>query len=532
MSILLCIKCWAARLFTKPIGFTQDGAHNRFFQFIDSDDDGIVSKQELFKAVNITQDIYEYLMERRKALRSDPDYEPEFLPCEGLSYEEFMWFYRESDLFDRRMWVPPAPPRKLYSFPSWPGMRKVPLPELQHDVSPLQFWKKYVEPHRSVVIRNALKGSTALEKWSDPEYLVEKFGDLEAKIEQRMEARGDFVKGRKPVKTGRAKIRDIVEGKIDGYVVSVVPQPMAWEITAPKCVLCGKRDRTYLHFSDTVPFLTGIEETSLWMSRGRTRSQFHYDKENTFNCLVSGKPKDWVIMDTRVYSDDVPWARGGAYNSKNDLFNMYTDWVGVDVDNLDLSLHDYLTTSDFQTFTQYPGDCVFLPYSMLHFAGHAVDADDDFLQVAVSYMWLPDVKFDAEACPDNSVLPNKPLPLAVFDTMWYYSGYGTIPQGLHDPRMIAESLIDYETGGIRPNGILGFLPQEARSDHPGFPEVVKWMQVIEKLVNNNITVPTDVWLQLSAAADLNALGANPNTTYITRPLEEINRMLEFFRLPK
>merc|ERR1719157_298963 len=45
-------------------------------------------------------------------------------------------------------------------------------------------------------------------------------------------------------------------------------------------------------------------------------------------------------------------------------------------------------------------------------------------------MWLPQSHYDKDAC---ALAPNVPIPLAAFDTLWYYSGRGVIPQGYPDP---------------------------------------------------------------------------------------------------
>jgi hypothetical protein len=220
-----------------------------------------------------------------------------------------------------------------------------------------------------------------------------------------------------------------------------------------------------------------------------------------------------------MYGNLVPWTRGGGYDVDNDMNNKYTDWVGIDVDGLDLNLHKYLTEAEFQIINQFPGDCIFLPYSMLHYAGHITN-DTSKLQVAVSYMWLPGTRFNPD-CPSN--VHN--IPLAVFDTVWYYSGYGAIPQGQYDPLKLAFDLL-YESSSFRPQSILEYLPSYASANHPGIAYVLETLEAIAILVRNGKQVPLDLWLHLSTAADMNRLGCNENVTYIDRPFSEINRMLE------
>jgi len=526
LSILVSITVSSFAMFKKPMGFSEDSSHTLFFRRLDIDRDGLLSDSEMLSIPGMSNEILRYIYERRRLSESKtPMVGNQTIP--GLTLADFMWFYRESDMFVESPL--PERPSQLYSFPSWPGMKSKPCAQKPADISPFEFWQDFVVPHRALVIRGALNGSLAMSKWSDPDYLTRSFGDIEAKIESRYEGRGD---SRSKVSRSRAKVSDIVNGELDGYVVSVVPQKMAWEVNVPHAVLCGSRERSYLDLEspELGLFMTELEETSLWISRGSTRSQFHYDKENTMNCLVTGEPKQWVILDTRKYGRLMPWVRGGGYDNDNDMDNRYTDWVGINVDELDLNLHKYLTEVEFEVVVQYPGDCVFLPYSMLHYAGHLTD-DPTKLQVAVSFMWLPTTTFNRENCKVSSSM--KTVPLAVFDTVWYYSGHGAIPQGHYDPRQLEDALLRNHQGWS-PQNILGFLPP--RNGNDGMEYVLATMKNLSVIVNSCrkrfiddqvCPVPVDLWLHLSTAADLNQLGCNANLTYIPRPLSEMNRMLEF-----
>jgi hypothetical protein len=89
--------------------------------------------------------------------------------------------------------------------------------------------------------------------------------------------------------------------------------------------------------------------------------------------------------DTRAHATDMTWVRGGRYNTTDDFLNAGTDWVAVDTENVDLYMFPGLARAKFTVLTQKAGDCVFVPYSMLH----AVEKLDDGLGIAVSYMWQP-----------------------------------------------------------------------------------------------------------------------------------------------
>jgi hypothetical protein len=80
----------------------------------------------------------------------------------------------------------------------------------------------------------------------------------------------------------------------------------------------------------------------------------------------------------------------------------------------------------YYRFTQRPGDCVFLPYSMLHY----VNKTNVGFQSAASYMWLPTEKYDEGVCKDA---PLRNLPMGAYDVLWHYNGSGVIPQGYPDP---------------------------------------------------------------------------------------------------
>lgn len=94
------------------------------------------------------------------------------------------------------------------------------------------------------------------------------------------------------------------------YVVSIIPQEMAWEVAHPAVLLCGSR-RHQLNKRTKPPYktkrheypheagfhwMTHIFEANLWIATGYTRSQFHYDKEWNVNCLLSGT-KRWIFLD-------------------------------------------------------------------------------------------------------------------------------------------------------------------------------------------------------------------------------------------
>lgn len=231
----------------------------------------------------------------------------------------------------------------------------------------------------------------------------------------------------------------VEEGK-NAYVVSIIPQAMAWEVAHPAALLCGSRrklvnkrskppyrlmNHEYPHESG-YNWMTHLFEANLWMASGRTRSQFHYDKEWNVNCLLSGT-KRWFFLNAFDYDKELQWARGNKFNAKNPLNNAWTDWVYLDPDKVDLIVQNKLRNMDYYELIQEAGDCIFIPYAMLH---QVEKLDEDF-QVAVSWMFLPETVYDEEDCKEAPL--EEDLPLAAMDTLYVYSGKGLIPQGYNDP---------------------------------------------------------------------------------------------------
>eukprot|EP00658_Telonema_sp_P-2_P056370 TRINITY_DN4482_c0_g2_i5.p1 TRINITY_DN4482_c0_g2~~TRINITY_DN4482_c0_g2_i5.p1 ORF type:complete len:356 (-),score=62.85 TRINITY_DN4482_c0_g2_i5:358-1425(-) len=208
-------------------------------------------------------------------------------------------------------------------------------------------------------------------------------------------------------------------------------QAMAWDVNIPAAMQCGSRTKQLDPTMKSIishPFphaskdwLTHIYEANLWLSVGRTRSQLHYDRENNVNCAYHGK-KRWILIDTRKHYSDITWVRGGRYRSEDDLLNTGTDWVPIDPDKVDLRVHQKLSNVEYYEFDQEVGDCIFLPYSMLHY----VNKTSPGFHVAASWMFLPNEVFDKEAC---ETAPTENIPMAAHDILWYYSGTGVIPQG-------------------------------------------------------------------------------------------------------
>jgi len=363
-----------------------------------------------------------------------------------LSDDEAMWWFmqrkgaRDMDLSE----VKNPPKGHLQRLGSW----KEPLSNegLVYEKPyphPREFWKEHMDKYKPALLKGAQDGWPAME-WT-PEVLRERFGWVDCKLEPKTEGRGNNTAYRELERLApghRLNISEylrVEEGK-NIYVVSIVPQEMAWEVAHPSVLLCGSRkvmatkasgvpykltEHEYPHENGHM-WMTHLFEANLWISTGRTRSQFHYDKEWNVNCLLSGR-KRWVFMNPFDIDEDVQWARGEKFNAKNPLNNAWTDWLYIDPDNVDLIVQNKLRNMDYYEMYQEAGDCIFIPYAMLH----QVEKLDDGLQVAVSWMFLPETVYDEEACTTAPI--EEDLPLAVMDTLYMYLGTGLIPQGYKDP---------------------------------------------------------------------------------------------------
>lgn len=287
------------------------------------------------------------------------------------------------------------------------------------------------------------------------EVLREKFGWVDAKLEPKVEARGNdtaYEALDRLAPSHRLNVSEYLrleEGQ-NMYVVSIIPQAMAWEVAHPSVLLCGSRrkqlDREagppYKETKHEYPHEAGFEwmthvfEANLWIASGYTRSQFHYDKEWNVNCLLSGK-KRWFFLNSFTYDTELQWSRGNKFNAQDPLNNAWTDWVYLDPDRVDLIVQNKLRNMDYYELIQEAGDCIFIPYAMLH----QVQKLDDGMQVAASWMFLPETIYEEDVCQQAPL--KEDLPLAAMDTLFMYTGKGLIPQGYQDPLNFVRKVRSY-----------------------------------------------------------------------------------------
>ncbi len=68
-------------------------------------------------------------------------------------------------------------------------MAPMPLEETEEIPDAKTFFQEYVLPSRPIVFRGAAKKFKAFSKWTE-EYLVEKYGDMEVRLENKLEKEG------------------------------------------------------------------------------------------------------------------------------------------------------------------------------------------------------------------------------------------------------------------------------------------------------------------------------------------------------
>ena len=161
-------------------------------------------------------------------------------------------------------------------------------------LSAKDFAQKYVLQRKPIVLRGVVKEWPAFELWTD-EYLSNKYGEMELRIEGKKEKQSGIPKG--DVCLGRDRLKTFLSEYKKGankYVVSELPTPMWGEVKLPGCASCGE-------------FVRNFVEIDIWMNsdtgkKGKGGSSIiHKDAFNTINCVVKGK-KEWKLVELQ-YND-------------------------------------------------------------------------------------------------------------------------------------------------------------------------------------------------------------------------------------
>jgi len=487
-----------------------------------------------------------------------------------LDIDEVVAFAREVPLYKKANFDGPDPKGHLQRLGSHapPGTPPDDFAGPEEFPSPRDFWKKYMEGHKAAVFRGAVARGSSI--WTE-EFVKEKYGWVDVKIEPKNESRLEIGAYKDIDGEGKADSfkhhRTTVAGVIDNpeknvYAITILPHAMAWDFDLPRSFMCGSRNKQLdvkskakkkKYYKHPYPhptgrdYMTSFLEANLWIAKGFTRSQLHYDKENILLCCIDCV-KEFILIDTRKYGDKVPWARGGKYNSENDLQNGWTDWVTVDPERVDMRLYTFLNEIEYMKVTIGPGDCAFIPYSMMHqVTTHREGnlADPYKFQSAISVMIDPTEVFDEEACQryENTGLAKHDIPFGAFDLLWYYDGTGVIPQGYPLPHQERDRVADllqtkYKTGltkkvhrkavrDINPGAAMLRDVKEVDAFTDRFNHYAKnktaGLQPSEMNFNNT---PLELWLEYSARIDEmlpcdDGQYYSPRTPEVWKEMEEV-----------
>ncbi|XP_070560529.1 bifunctional peptidase and arginyl-hydroxylase JMJD5-like [Ptychodera flava] len=267
---------------------------------------------------------------------------------------------------------------------------------------PRTFWEKYVKPGKPLIVREALKHSPAFNLWTT-EYLKENYGDLEVRLEGKL----DKEYGIKIPIGAKGMGRDTIGNFIDTYqhtnkyIVSQLPEPMYKEVKALPSMQCGTLKKSMV-------------EIDLWMSSGNSRSVLHKDAFNTWNCLLSGT-KNWKMVENKyeklIYKAWESERQIGGYSTIN----------ATKVDLLNQPMVRYVRWANL---TINAGDCLFLPASYYHQVNSVGDPN-----IAVAMLFSRLFEFDDTGCDEAEL---KYTPLNEMEITWNWLGHGNMTMGHTD----------------------------------------------------------------------------------------------------
>eukprot|EP00794_Sanderia_malayensis_P019468 gene19468-21391_t len=282
------------------------------------------------------------------------------------------------------------------------GAHTSPEPVEESEIIPdaKTFFDQYVLPSRPIVFRGAAKKFKAYSLWTE-DYLVKNYGDLEVKIENKLEKEGYTPQGAKGI--GRDTIKEFIKTyhKEAKYIISEMPTPMYQDMMALPCMSCG-------------PVKKRLVEVDLWMSSGSSQSILHKDAFNTMNCLINGT-KEWKLV---------------PYKFEKDLYKAHEEvdadggFSKINVRSVDMEKYPKIATLPYYNVTVHGGDCLFLPKSCYH----QVNSLPGF-NLAMTILFS---RFDYDKpknFKDCNADTERFTPLTDFDVDWQYPGKGYMTMG-------------------------------------------------------------------------------------------------------
>lgn len=325
-------------------------------------------------------------------------------------------------------------------------------------ISPYDFAHKYVLPRKPIVFRNVVKDWPAFKLWTD-QYLSEKYGDMELRLEGKKEKKsgipkGDVCLGRDYMETF---LKDYRQGA-DKYVVSELPTPMWPEVLLPGCVSCGE-------------FLSSFVEIDLWMNSDLGKkgnggnSILHKDAFNTINCVVSGR-KEWKLIELQ-YNDLV-------YQSwEGEMDRGYGGFSLVNPDKVDAKRFPLVgDIPRWQFITVNEGDCIHLPSQMWHQVKSFGEVNR-----AIAFLFsqfIERTELNMTGCEKKN---QTPIPLSEVDVDLQYPGTGSMYMGHNElytvMEELRENLVDEKKGYVTKRRVYSLIRMYHQMSAPNKDERVK-----------------------------------------------------------
>jgi len=149
------------------------------------------------------------------------------------------------------------------------------------------------------------------------------------------------------------------------YMVSDLTIPMYEEWAVPRFMLCGGYDEH-------------IAMTYFWFSSGGTKSILHKDTAENLHCLVSGFKKFVLIKPYFADLISPEFEEIGHYNIDVDKYvNFFFNFIDNHtnyylIKRVNMTAYPNLAKIPWYLATLKAGDCLFLPFSWVHYVSCSV----------------------------------------------------------------------------------------------------------------------------------------------------------------
>ncbi|XP_070541818.1 uncharacterized protein [Ptychodera flava] len=205
--------------------------------------------------------------------------------------------------------------------------------EFPYMIAPEDFYQHFVSKHRPALFKGMAKHWPAYKLWTD-EYLLEKYGDLQFKMETKDDDKKVFLPNRKL----KNFLNEYKTGNL--YLVDEVAPEMREEVTMPLCLRCDE-------------ISTKFFVSYFWMSSGGTNSSVHEDTDENLLCVIRGSKR--VLLISPTYSRDL-------YADDGDTLGMSP----IPADVVDLNKFPRVMNVRYIVADMKEGDMLYLPQMWWH----------------------------------------------------------------------------------------------------------------------------------------------------------------------